>query len=202
MTHNSAELLARILALKLLPLHIPSIIIYDSQVVHDLHHNLTSTSYTARHLTRSLYPSISRSLAHRLHHIANKHITPYTYAVLPHTYFEHITTEILNTIRNLPCSTDWQPRHLTSIHQHTYIKIKSHELQQNGHPDHNRKPQPCLALAHANHWTDITADIPTKHRPYPHFPCLTSNHHIRSPLLYYGLYPIDSDVSVFMHQLY
>lgn len=49
-SNNSAELLARIMALKLLLLHIPAIIIYDSQVVHNLHHNLTSKPYTAQHL--------------------------------------------------------------------------------------------------------------------------------------------------------
>ena len=105
-TNNSAELLARILALKLLPPHIHAIIIYNSQVVHDLHHNLTSTPYTARHLARALYPSISRSLAHRLHHITNIHITNHSYTVLPPTYLEHITTDILNTISNLPNTTD------------------------------------------------------------------------------------------------
>ena len=97
-TNNSAELLARILALELLPPHIPAIIIYDSQVVHDLHHNLTSAPYTARHLARALYPSISRSLAHRLHHIANRHIATHASTVLPLTYLEHITTDILHTL--------------------------------------------------------------------------------------------------------
>ena len=46
-SNNSAELLARILALELLPPHIPTIIIYDSQVVYDLHHNHISTPYIA-----------------------------------------------------------------------------------------------------------------------------------------------------------
>ena len=45
-TSNSIEeLLARILALKVLLLYVPAIIIYESQVVHDLHHNFISTVY-------------------------------------------------------------------------------------------------------------------------------------------------------------
>ena len=128
-SNNSAELLTRILALKLLPPHILAIIIYDSQVIQHLHHGVTSTPYTIRHLARILYPSIFRSLAHRLHHITNTHTTHYIFTVQPHTYLDYITTEVLTLIRNLPCAIPgWHPRHLTSIHQHTYIKIKSHQL--------------------------------------------------------------------------
>ena len=72
-SNNSAEFLARIIALEFLLPHIPAIIIYDSQVVHDLHHNLTSTPYTVHHFARSLYPSISRSLVHQLYYITNTH---------------------------------------------------------------------------------------------------------------------------------
>ena len=208
-SNNSAKLLARILALALLPPHILAIIIYDSQVVHDLHHNLTSIPYTTRHLARSLYPSISRSLAHRLRHITNTHAHHHCSNVHPPTYLEHITAEILTFIRNLPSSTpDWQPRHITTIHQHTYIKIKSHQLQRTGLPQRDRQPQPFLAHAHANHWADITVDIPTHKLPLPHFPCPTSSYRIRSPLynppfvIFYGIYPIDSDMTTFLHQPY
>ena len=148
-------------------------------------------------------------VSHTAYTISSTHTTHHSSNVQPPTYLEHITTAILAVIRSLLCATpNWHPRHLASIHQHTYIEIKSHQVQQNGLPHPNRQPQPCLALAHANHWADITADIPTQQPPYTQFPCPTSNYRIRSPLytpsfnLNYGLYPIDSDVSAFLHQLY
>ena len=105
--NNSTELLARILALEILPPRIPAVVIYDSQVVYELHHNLTSTPYTARHLVRSLYPSTSRSLAHHLHHITNTHTNHRTSTVHPHTYLEHITTEILTIIQHYTFNIDF-----------------------------------------------------------------------------------------------
>ena len=67
---------------------------------------------------------------------------------------------------------------------------------------------PCLAVAHTNHWADITANISTQQPPDPIWACTNSNNRIRSPLydspfiFYYGLYPIDSSVSTFLQNLY
>ena len=65
-TNNTAELLARIMACKLLPADMPAIIIYDSAVVHCQHLALLTTTCTNRQRTRTVYPAISRMLAHRL----------------------------------------------------------------------------------------------------------------------------------------
>ena len=72
-SNNSAEFFARILALELLPPHLPTFITYDSQIVYDLHHNLISISHTPRHLGRHIYSSISKILAYRLRYITIKH---------------------------------------------------------------------------------------------------------------------------------
>ena len=65
-TNNSVKLLARILALEMIPPHTPAIIIYDSDVVYSHHLSLLSNNLTQRRLTHSVLPSISKYFSHWL----------------------------------------------------------------------------------------------------------------------------------------
>ena len=112
---------------------------------------------------------------------------------------------VIAQIRKMaPCGKKWIPsKHLTLANNILYIKIKSHQLRSNGHPKYHASPQPCLALVHSNHWADKTCELPhTDHQTYP-FPLRCTNTRIISPLyilpmnMYYGLYPVDTDVSAF-----
>ena len=65
-TNNTVELLARVMACELLPLNRPTIVIYDSDVVHSQHLALLGYQYTNCQRTRIVFPAISRMLAQRL----------------------------------------------------------------------------------------------------------------------------------------
>ena len=65
-TNNTAEILARILACELVPPHTPTIIIYDSVVVHSQHMSLVGNTSTNRQLIQTVFPAISRILTQRL----------------------------------------------------------------------------------------------------------------------------------------
>ena len=61
--NDTAELLTRVLACELLPHDTPTIVIYDSTVVHSQRLVLFGTSYTNRQRTRTYFPAIIWILA-------------------------------------------------------------------------------------------------------------------------------------------
>ena len=90
----------------------------------------------------------------------------------------------------------------------TICENKSQQLRPNGTQKYNTGPQPCLALVHSNHWADKTYELSLSVQTSPPLP-LTCNHsRITSPLyyypmnMYYGLYPLDTDVSDFVVTAY
>ena len=95
-------------------------------------------------------------------------------------------------------------KHITSIHTTVYIKIKSHQLRSNGYPKYHTLPQPCMALIHSNHWADKTCELPHAIHSRHAFSLHCNITRIRTPLyfhpmsMYYGLYPVDTDVSDFI----
>ena len=213
-TNNTAELLARIMACELIPADMPAIIIFDSAVVHSQHLALLTTNYTNRHRTRSVYPAISRMLAQRLaatqpssNHISAPHArVQNNSAIGPLTLHNTITAHIQHIF---PHDRHWNPtKHLTTIGHHLFVKIKSHQLRATGAPKYRVNPQPCYALAHSNHWVDKTCELPYAVLPTLQFPLPCSLVRITTPLyiepmnLYYGLYPVDTDVSEFIASAY
>ena len=213
-TNNTAELLARILACDLLSPDTPAIIIYDSAVVHSQHIALLDRSHTHRHRTRAVIPAISRMLAQRL--AASQPPTPATHPNpgIPRaaTWYGPLTCtqHVLQQLTTLPpCGNLWRPsKHITTTGHHTYIKIKSHQLLSAGFPRSHHRPQPCLAMAHSNHWADKTCELPYSPNTAPSFPLQCLHQRITSPLyyspmnLYYGIYPVDTDVSDFIASAY
>ena len=208
-TNNTAELLARVLTYEFLPHDTPTIIIYDSTVVHIQHLALFGTSYTNRQRTRTVFPAISRMLAQRLE-ATNVRANPLppplndehrSLACVPSTLIDSVIAQIR---KMSPCSKIWIPsKHLTLANDIVYIKIKSHQLRSNGHPKYHAAPQPCFALVYNNHLADKTCELPhTDHRTYP-FPLRCTNSRFISLLyilpmnMYYGLYPVDTDLSDF-----
>jgi len=210
-TNNTAELLARIMACELLPADTPAIIIYDSTVVHSQHIALLGHSYTNRQCTRYVFPVISRMLAQRLE-ATSPRLPVEADPSLTYSTDDTPTLmdSILTHIRAMPpCGKTWLPhKHLTVVQQTTFIKIKSHQLKSNGHPKYRQDPQPCLALVHSNHWADKTCEIQLLNTSRNTFPLRCTTTRILSPLyfhpmnMYYGLYPVDTDVSDFTADAY
>ena len=104
-----------------------------------------------------------------------------------------------------PCGKIWIPsKHLTLTHNIVYIKINSHQLRSNGQPKYHTVPQPYLALVHNNHWANKTCELPHTDDQTYLFPlqctstCITSPLYILPINMYYGLYPVDTDVSDFI----
>ena len=207
--NDTAELLTRVLACELLPHDTPTIVIYDSTVVHSQRLVLFGTSYTNRQRTRTYFPAIIWMLAQRLK-ATNVRANPPS---LPlnndqKTFVNDTITTMESVIAQIkkitPCGKTWiLSKHLTLTHNIVYIKIKSHQLRPNGQPKYHASPHPCLALVHGNHWADRTCELPhTDNQTYPFLLRFTSTR-ITSPLyilptnMYYSLYLVDTDVSVF-----
>ena len=187
-TNNTAEILARILACELIPPHTSAIIIYDSAVVHSQHMTLVGTTSTHRHLTRTVFPAISRMLAQRLKASQTGTLprndtptpVPTPFLMGPLTLHETIALQIGQMGY---CCKTWNPtRHVTVMGAQLYVKIKSHQLRPNGTPTYNTGPQPCLALVHDNHWADKTCELLLSLPSSPPFPItcvhsrITSSH--------------------------
>ena len=205
-TNNTTELLVRVLAYELLPRDYSAIFIYDSIVVHSQYLALFGKSYTNRQRTRTVFPAISRILAQRLE-VMNIRANPPPYDD-PNLTGNETPTIIESVIQHIkemsPCGKTWIPsKHLTLTHNIVYIKIKARQLRSNGQPKYHASPQPCFALVHSNHWADKTCELPhTDNLPYP-FPLRCTSTRITSSLyilpmnMFYGLYPVDTDVSDF-----
>ena len=108
-----------------------------------------------------------------------------------------------------PPGRHWNPtKHLTPIGLHLFVKIKSHQLRSTGAPKYHDHPQPCYALVHSNHWVDKTCELPYAAPTTIQFPIPCSLVRITAPLysqpmnLYYGLYPVETDVSDFIASAY
>ena len=94
-------------------------------------------------------------------------------------------------------------KHITPIHTTVYIKIKSYQLRSNGYPKYHTHPQSYMDLVHSNQWVDKICELP--HAIYSSYalPLRYNTTHIRSSLyfhlmnMYYGIYPVDTDVSNF-----
>ena len=212
--NNTAELLARILVCELIPPHTPAIIINDSAVVYSQHMALVDTTSTHRQLTRTVFPAISRMLAQRLEASQTGTLPrhdpptplPTPFLMGPLTLHETIVLQIGQMGH---CGKIWNPtRHATVMGAHLCVKIKSHQLRPNGTPKYNTGSQPCLALIHSNHWADKTCELPFS-LPSSHPFSITCVHsRITFPLYYYpmkifyGLYPVDTDVSDFVATAY
>ena len=208
-TNNTAELLVRVMACKLLPEHTLAIVIYDSAIVHSQHLALLGHTYTNRQRTRMAFPAISWMLAQRLEETSPRlpldHPTHYTQPTIHDDSIPKLMTTIIDLIRRLPpCSKTWMPhKHITPIHTSIYIKIMSNELRSNGYPKYHARPHPCLALVHSNHWADKTCELPHTANSQQSFPLCCNTTRILSPLyfhpmnIYYGLYPVDIDISDF-----
>ena len=139
-TNNTAEILARILACELVPPHTPTIIIYDSVVVHSQHMSLVGNTSTNRQLTQTVFPVISRILTQRLEasktgttprHDSPTPLPPPTF-MGPLTLHETIVRQI-KQMRH--CGKKLNPaRHATIMEAQLYVKIKSHQLRPNSTP--------------------------------------------------------------------
>ena len=202
------------MACELIPANIPAIIIYDSAVVHSQHLALLTNKCTNRQRTRTVYPAISRMLAQRLaatqptnnHPRAPHARDPTISAIGPLILHNTITTQIQHIF---PPGRHWNPtKHLTTIGLHLFVKIKSHQLCSTGAPKYYAHPQPCYALVHSNHWVDKTCELPYAAPTTIQFPIPCSLVRLTAPLyyqpmnLYYGLYPVDTDVSDFIASAY
>ena len=107
------------------------------------------------------------------------------------------------------CEKKWNPtRHVTVMGAQLYVKIKSHQLRPNGKQKYNTGPQPGLTLVHINHWADKICELLLSVHSSPPFPITCAHSRITSPLYYYpmnmfyGLYPVDTDVSDFVATAY
>ena len=208
-TNNTAKLLARVMACELLPENTPAIFIYDSAIVHSQHLALLGHTYTNRQRTRTVFPAISWILAQRLEAISPRlpldHPTHYTQPTIHDDSTPTLMTTIMDQIHRLPpCGKTWMPhKNITPIHTSIYIKIKSHQLRSNGYPKYHARHQPYLALVHSNHWAYKPCELPHTATAQQSFPLCCNTTRILSPLyfhpmnMYYGLYPVDTDVSDF-----
>ena len=121
-TNNIAELLARVMACELLPENTPAIVIYDSAIVYSLHLALLEHTYTNRQRTRTVFPVISRMLAHRLEAISPRlpldHPTHCTQPTIDDDSTPTLVTTIMDQICRVPsCGKTWMPhKHITPIH--------------------------------------------------------------------------------------
>ena len=94
-------------------------------------------------------------------------------------------------------------KYITDIDTQLCIKIKSHQLRSNGYPKFHVHPQPCMDLIRSNPWADKRCKLPYIYQiPHP-FPLRCNTTIILSPLffhpmnMYYGIYPVDTDMSDF-----
>ena len=192
----------------------PAIIIYDFSVVHSQYLALLTEACTNRQRTLEVFPAISCILSQRLaatqpvgsHRGAPSASVPTHPTIKPLPLHDTIDSQIW---RFTPSGKHWNPtKHLTTIGLHLFVKIKSHQLRSNGIPKYYSQPQPCFALVHINDWVDKTCELPyanTTNRPLP-LPCslvrITSALYSHPMNLYYGIYPVDTDVSDFIANAY
>ena len=121
-TNNTAELLVRVMACKLLPEHTLAIVIYDSAIVHSQHLALLGHTYTNRQRTRMAFPAISRMLAQRLEETSPRlpldHPTHCTQPTIDDDSTPTLVTTIMDQICRVPsCGKTWMPhKHITPIH--------------------------------------------------------------------------------------
>ena len=167
-----------------------------------------------RQLTRTVFPAISRILAQRLETTQSGTTANHDLPTMlpPPTLMRSLTLHdtIVRKIGQIGhCGKQWNPsQHATIMGTQLYVKIRSHQLRSNVTLKYSTKPKPYLALVHSNHWTykkcELQYSAPNS-LPFP----LTCNHsRITSPLyyypmnIYYGLYPMDKDISDFLATSY
>ena len=171
----------RILELKMIPSHTPTIIIYDSVIVYSHHLSLFSDTTTQRHLTRTVLPRISKSLSHRLQQAIIHHTLS-----LPQSYPVDVTTQslidtLLQTLTNFNVNNiTWDNTiHISHISPIIHIKVKYHQLISLDHLRTFNQPSPYLVLVHKNHWADQIVELPSSAKHSNWFPLQYSQHRIR-----------------------
>jgi len=204
---NVAELLAIIMAEETIPKDYPYIIITDSQVAFDHAKQIRNeTQMTHRQYIRQVIPSISRTLSHRLKQTYSMHQTSENQEA------QNLHKQFCQQIHNIPYKPKgpWDPnKHITKTKNGIHIKVRSHQLNNSGRKIHNKPPQPCYAITHANHWADKVADLlfnPHTTQILPPYPI--PNHIIRTPILsqtygftHNGMY-IDRDTTKYIQDQY
>ena len=145
----------------MIPPNTPTIIIYNSAVVHSHHLALLSTDQTQCHITCNVLPSISKSLSHQLQQAINHHTAPLSpsYPTINNAY--PLIDKKIYTLTSLPTFNEtWESiTHIYHIGSITCVNIKSYQLTILGHIRSSSQPWPYLNLAHANYWADQTAEL-------------------------------------------
>ena len=213
-TNNIAELLARIMADKLVSLDTVSIILYDSTVVHSQNFTLLGTIYIGRQRERKVFPAINRMYTRRLNVLvqprpAIRHINT-THSSVSTMELQHsVKTLSLRYAILLLCGKTWTPdKHIDIINTTVYIKIKSYQLRSNGCSKYHTRPQLFMVLVYSNHWTNKTWELQYTNqtsRPFP-LKCNTTRTlvslYVNSMDMYYGVYPVETDISDFTTVVY
>ena len=185
------------------------IVVCNSTIIHSHHLVLIVTTYINRKRTWIVFPATSRKLTQRLEvtNPTQSYNQTHQHNIALYTDDETKTLHmiIITQICKIPLyGKKWtSKKHINDINTQLYIKIKSHKLHSNGYPEYYIRPQPCIVLMYINHWADRTRELLYTDQMTHPFSMQRNTTRILSPLyfrpmnMYYGLYPIDTDVSNF-----
>ena len=123
---------------------------------------ISNNTHTTRQHIRNNNTKISHTITNRPTQTLKHHHTNINERKT-NTPQQRLHKQITMQISNISETQLWKPKeHIKQVHNITYIKVKSHQLNTQGkHTATGKKnmPKPCHAIAHSNHWVDKMADI-------------------------------------------